>query len=84
MAYLGSEGGRTDVWVKFVGGGPAVNLTAGSGLEVQSQATVGGLEISPDGSAIAVQAGLPGTSGEHPAGDLAHPGTPRRSAAQAR
>ncbi len=59
VAYLASEAGRTDVWVKFVGGGPAVNLTAGSGLEVQSQATVGGLEISPDGSAIAVQAGLP-------------------------
>ena len=63
VAHLGSEGARTDVWVKFVGGGPAVNLTAGSGLEVQSQATVGGLEISPDGSAIAVQAGLPGTAG---------------------
>jgi Tol biopolymer transport system component len=62
VAYLASEQGRTDVWVKFVGGGPAVNLTAGSGLEIQSQATIGGLEISPDGSAIAVQAGAAGTS----------------------
>ncbi len=62
VAYLASENGRTDVWVKFVGGGPAVNLTAGSGLEVQSQATVGGPEISPDGSVIAVQAGPPGTA----------------------
>jgi eukaryotic-like serine/threonine-protein kinase len=57
VAYLASAGGRTDLWVKFVGGGPAVNLTATSGLEVQSQATIGGLEISPDGSAIALQAG---------------------------
>ncbi len=57
VAYLASEGGRTDVWVKFVGGGPAVNLTSASGLEIQSQATVGGLEISPDGSLIAVRAG---------------------------
>ena len=31
-----------------------------SGLEIQSQAAIGGLEISPDGSAIAVQAGPPG------------------------
>ena len=59
VAYLASEGGRTDVWVKFVGGGPGVNLTAGSGLEIQSQATIGGLEISPDGSSIAVRAGPP-------------------------
>ena len=29
VAYLASEGDRTDVWVQFVGGGPAVNLTAG-------------------------------------------------------
>ena len=57
VAYLASEGDRTDVWVQFVGGGPAVNLTAASGLEIQSQATIGGLEISPDGSAIAVRAG---------------------------
>jgi eukaryotic-like serine/threonine-protein kinase len=57
VAYLAAENGRSDVWVKFIGGGPAVNITAGSGLEIQSQAAVGGLEISPDGSAIAVQAG---------------------------
>ena len=60
VAYLASDKGRTDVWVKFVGGGPGVNLTAGSGLEVQSNATIGGPEISPDGSAIAVNAGPPG------------------------
>ena len=62
VAYLASEQGRTDVWVKFVGGGPAVNLTSSSGLEIQGQAMIGGIEVSPDGSAIAVQAGAPGTS----------------------
>jgi Tol biopolymer transport system component len=59
VAYLASEGGRTDVWVQFVGGGPAVNLTAGRGLVIQSQATIGGPEISPDGGSIAVRAGHP-------------------------
>ncbi len=59
VAYLASEGGRTDVWVKFVGGGPGVNLTAGSGLEIQSQATIGGPDISPDGTSIAIRAGPP-------------------------
>jgi Tol biopolymer transport system component len=55
VAYLASEEDRTDVWVQFVGGGPAVNLTAGRGLVVQSQATIGGPEISPDGGSIAVR-----------------------------
>ena len=59
VAYLASEGDSTDVWVQFVGGGPAVNLTAGRGLVVQSQANIGGPEISPDGSTIAVRAGYP-------------------------
>jgi Tol biopolymer transport system component len=61
VAYFASEADRTDVWVKFLGGAPGVNLTRASGLEVQSQATIGGLDISPDGSAIAVYAGRPGT-----------------------
>ena len=60
VAYLASTDERTDLWVKFVGGGSGVNLTAGSGLEIQSNATIGGPEISPDGSAIAVNAGPPG------------------------
>jgi Tol biopolymer transport system component len=59
VAYLASEGDRTDVWVKFVGGGPGVNLTAGSGLEIQSHAALGGPDISPDGGSIAVRAGAP-------------------------
>jgi serine/threonine protein kinase/WD40 repeat protein len=59
VAYLASVEGRTDLWVQFVGGGPAVNLTAGRGLVVQSQATIGGPEISPDGSSIAIRTGPP-------------------------
>jgi eukaryotic-like serine/threonine-protein kinase len=64
VAYLASANGRTDVWVKFVGGGAGVNLTAASGLEIQSHATIGGPEISPDGSAIAVYAGVSHASNE--------------------
>ena len=56
VAYLASEGERTDVWVQFVGGGAAANLTAGQRPRIQSQATIGGLDISPDGSSIAVRA----------------------------
>jgi Tol biopolymer transport system component len=59
VAYLASEDKRTDIWVKFVEGGPGVNLTAGSGLEIQSQAMIGGLDISPDGKLIAARAGPP-------------------------
>jgi Tol biopolymer transport system component len=59
VAYFASDSRRTDLWVKFVGGGPGVNLTAASGLEVQSQASIGGPEISPDGGTIAVYAGAP-------------------------
>jgi eukaryotic-like serine/threonine-protein kinase len=59
VAYFASAEGRTDLWVKFVGGGPGANITAGRGLEIQSQAVIGGPEISPDGTAIAVRAGPP-------------------------
>ena len=82
VAYLASEGDRTDVWVQFVGGGPAVNLTAGRGLEIQSQAAIGGPEISPDGSSIAVRAG-PRDAGVRPARGVAHPRPPRRPSAKA-
>ena len=47
VAYLSNARGPTDVWVKFIAGGDAINLTATSRLEVQSQAGLGGLEIPP-------------------------------------
>ena len=56
VAYLSNERGPTDVWVKFLGGGEAANLTASSGLEVTPGTGIGGLDISPDGTRIAVMA----------------------------
>ena len=60
VAYLSNARGPTDVWVKFIAGGDAANLTASAGLDVQSQDTIGGLDVSPDGALIAFTAGLPG------------------------
>ncbi|MGE5813300.1 MAG: LpqB family beta-propeller domain-containing protein [Acidobacteriota bacterium] len=62
VAYLSNARGPTDVWVKFVSGGDAVNLTATSGLEVNSQDYIGGLDISPDGSLVSFGAGLAGAT----------------------
>lgn len=56
VAYLSDARGPTDVWVKFIAGGDAANLTAGSGLVVQSTDFIGGLDISPDGTEIAFSA----------------------------
>ena len=53
FAYVSDAGGQTDVWVKFVAGGEAVNLTGKSGLAVAVRPEIGGLDISPDGSLIA-------------------------------
>ena len=60
VAYLSDAGGTTDVWVRFLAGGEPANLTARSGLRIQSRTAVGGLEISPDGSLVAVGASPPG------------------------
>jgi serine/threonine protein kinase len=56
IAYLSDSRGSVDVWVKFVAGGEPANLTASTDVEVQVRSAIGGLEISPDGSSIAVQA----------------------------
>ena len=75
---------RQNVWVKFLAGGEAANLTAAAGLDISGSAAIGGLEVSPDGSRIAVMAKA---SRQHEVVlDLrdsralcpAHPGTPRR------
>ena len=47
VAYLSNARGPTDVWVKFIAGGDAINLTATAKVSVQSQAGISGLEISP-------------------------------------
>src|SRR6185503_7251965 len=37
VAYLSNARGPTDVWVKFLSGGDAINLTASTTLDVQSR-----------------------------------------------
>ena len=56
IAYLSDARGRTDVWVKFIAGGEPANLTATLDLDLQTLDYVGGVQISPDGSQIAVAA----------------------------
>jgi Tol biopolymer transport system component/tRNA A-37 threonylcarbamoyl transferase component Bud32 len=59
IAYFSNARGKTDVWVKFIAGADAINLTAGAKFDVQSQGGIGGMDISPDGSQIAFAAQLP-------------------------
>jgi eukaryotic-like serine/threonine-protein kinase len=62
VAYLSDARGATDVWVKFVAGVEPANLTASTDLDIQVRSAIGGLEISPDGTSIAVQARQRGTT----------------------
>ncbi len=58
IAYLSDTPARCDVWVKFLSGGEAANLTATlADLHVARRNDIGGLDISPDGSEIAFSAG---------------------------
>ncbi len=65
VAYLSDARGQTDVWVKFVAGGDPANLTASTGLVVQSQDFISGLDISPDGTQIAFDARRPDQVGTY-------------------
>jgi len=56
VAYLSDARGFTDVWVKFIAGGDPATVTATAPIDIQVRSAIGGLEISPDGSSIAVQA----------------------------
>jgi Tol biopolymer transport system component len=60
VAYLSDARGPTDVFVKFLAGGEAVNLTARTGLNVQSRVEIGGPDVSPDGTLLLVDAAAPG------------------------
>ena len=62
VAYVSNAGGSQNVWVKFVAGGDPVNLTATSGLDISGSSAIGGLEVSPDGSRLAVQARVRGST----------------------
>jgi len=54
VAYLSDARGPIDIWVKFVAGGEASNLTAAAGLDVYG-ARNAQLDISPNGTAIAAR-----------------------------
>jgi eukaryotic-like serine/threonine-protein kinase len=56
VAYLSNARGPTDVWVKFIAGGDPANLTEKADITVQPTDYVNGLEVSPDGTQIAVSA----------------------------
>ena len=56
VAYVSNASGKPDVWIKFVAGGDAANLTASAGLDISATTGIGGLEISPDGTHVAVMA----------------------------
>jgi Tol biopolymer transport system component len=62
VAYLSDAGGAANVWVKFLSGGEPINLTASSGLEIGLGTGIGGLDVAPDGSRIAVAARPRGAS----------------------
>jgi eukaryotic-like serine/threonine-protein kinase len=59
IAYLSDARGPVDVWVRFLAGGEPANLTEKLGITVQRKSEIGGLDISPDGSQIAFDAGPP-------------------------
>jgi Tol biopolymer transport system component len=80
VAYVSDTGGAPNVWVKFLAGGDAVNLTSAAGLDVSASSQINGLEISPDGSRIAVQAKTRGSSAAFATWEIPAPlpGAPRQ------
>jgi serine/threonine protein kinase/Tol biopolymer transport system component len=80
VAYLSNASGRQDVWIKFIAGGDAANLTASAGLEVSMTAGVGGPAISADGTRVAVAARVRGSLSSFAAWEIPAPlpGQPRR------
>ena len=80
VAYISDSDGRLDVWVKFVAGGEAANLTASAGIDVSATTGIGGLDISPDGTRIAVMAKTRGSSAPFATWEIPAPlpGVPRK------
>lgn len=60
VGYLSDERGPTDVFVRFLAGGEAVNLTAKTGLNILARVDAGGPDVSPDGTLFLVDAAQPG------------------------
>ncbi len=62
VAYVGLGDGRPDLFTQFINGGAPVNLTLEADMPVQNRTIVGGIDVLPDGSGIAV-AGRPRSVG---------------------
>ncbi len=62
IAYVSTAGERPHLLVQFLSGGQPVNLTRDTNLPIQNRSIVGGIDISPDGTAIGV-AGPPRPTG---------------------
>ena len=56
IAYYSDARGVSDLWVKFLDSGATTNLTASLDLDLQVRASMGGVDISPDGAEIAFTA----------------------------
>jgi Tol biopolymer transport system component len=80
VAYISNHDSQPDVWVKFLAGGEAVNLTAAADLNVSATTGISGLDISPDGTRIAVMAKTRGYTGPFATWEIPAPlpGVPRK------
>jgi eukaryotic-like serine/threonine-protein kinase len=81
VAYVAaSPSGRTDVWLRFVGGGDAINLTESADLDITANTAIGGLAIAPDGTRIAVMAKRRGSAAAFSTWEVPAPlpGVPRK------
>ena len=80
VAYISNLDGQPDVWVKFLAGGEAANLTASAGIDVSASTGISGLDISPDGTRIAVMAKTRGSTGPFATWEIPAPlpGVPRK------
>jgi serine/threonine protein kinase/Tol biopolymer transport system component len=80
VAYVSDARGPFDVWVKFLAGGDPINLTAATNLDVTNVSGISGLDISPDGTRIAVMARIRGTSAPLDTWEIPAPlpGVPRK------
>ena len=71
---------RTDVWVRFIGGGDPINLTASADLDITTNSGIGGLDIAPEGNRIAVMAKPRSSTGSFATWEIPAPlpGQPRK------
>ena len=68
------------MWVRYIGGGDPINLTAATDLDITTNAQIGGLDIAPEGNRIAVMAKPRHSTGSFATWELPAPlpGVPRK------